>query len=118
MNLRELRAQHPDLYEEAVAVGVRQERDRVGAHLTLGEQSGALEAAFTAIREGTEMTQTMQATYMAAAMNRADNATRQAETDAAGATLDNTPEASDDDVDLGAKVADLIEARRGKKKAS
>ena len=37
MNLSELKATHPDVHAAAVQVGIDQERDRVGAHLQMGE---------------------------------------------------------------------------------
>lgn len=76
MNLKELQATHPDLYDEAVSVGVNQERDRTGAHLILGKQSGDLDTAIQAIEDGSEMTATLQAKYMAAGMSRKDQEAR------------------------------------------
>lgn len=112
MNLEELRSQHPELYSQAVQVGVDQERDRVCAHLTMGEKSGDTKTAFAAIRDGSMMTQTLMATYMAAGMNRSDRETRQAETDQAGAVVDNAPEGGDES--LAAQVAARLEERLGK----
>lgn len=91
IDLKTLRAQHRDLYDEIVAIGVDQgakdERDRVLAHLEMGEASGDLKTAFAAIREGKAMTQQLSAKYLAASMNRADRKTRQAETDEAGEAI-------------------------------
>lgn len=119
MDLRTLRADHPELYEQAVAEGARQERDRVCAHLELGEQSGAMDIALEAVRGGTEMTQTLTAKYLAAGMNRSAQQTRQEETDQAGAAADgakpNEPSAEES---LGAKVVAELERRRGKDKPS
>lgn len=117
MDLRTLRANHPELYEQAVAEGVRQERDRVCAHLELGEQSGAMDIALGAVRDGSEMTQTLTARYLAAGMNRSAQAARQSETDNAGEAADGAkptaPEA--DGEDMGAKVVSILEERMGKK---
>lgn len=66
MDLKTLMAEHPDVYAAAVA----SEKDRVCAHLTLGESSGDMATAISAIRDGSEMTQTLMATYTAAAMKR------------------------------------------------
>ena len=85
MDLITLRAQHPDIYAEAIALGVSQERDRVSAHLTMGEASGDTKTAFGAIKDGSEMTANLQATYMAAGMNKRDIDARQADTDSAAA---------------------------------
>ena len=76
MDLKELVAQHPDVYQAAVQAGIDQERDRVGAHLTMGEASGDTTTAFTAIKDGSAMTATLQATYLAAGMNKSDIAAR------------------------------------------
>lgn len=85
MDLQELKAQHPAVYAAAVQEGVTDERDRVGAHLTMGEASGDMKTAVTAVKDGTAMTATMVATYSAASMNRADVNTRQEEDAAATA---------------------------------
>lgn len=72
MTLEELKAQFPALYKAAVDEGVNQERDRVTAHLVMGEQAGALDIATKAIKEGQGMTMTLQSEYMAAGMNKRD----------------------------------------------
>jgi len=115
LDLRTLRSQHPDLFEAAVQEGVKEERDRVCAHLTMGEQSGDLKTAFGAIRAGDGMTQTLTATYLAAGMNRAEQTARQTETDQAGDAVAGAEPAPEEQPDLGAQVIDIIEARRGKK---
>jgi len=81
MDLKELKAAHPDVYAEAVQIGVAQgvaqERDRVTAHATLGKSSGDMETALTAIEEGEKLTQTLQAKYLASMMNKRDIDARQ-----------------------------------------
>ncbi len=77
MDLATLRTEHPELYAKVVALGSTQERDRVMAHLTMGEASGTLKIAIEAIKDGTEMTQAKSAEYMAAGLNRKDVETRQ-----------------------------------------
>src|SRR5690606_40268393 len=93
MTLEELKAQHPELCKELVAEGVKKgeagERDRVCAHLTLGEASGDLKTAFEAIKSGEAMTSTLQAKYMAAGMNRRDREERQRESSNAEQVLSN-----------------------------
>ena len=108
MDLKTLKAQHPDVFEAAAAEGANQERDRVVAHLTMGERSGDIETAFAAIRNGEGMTQTLLAKYMTAGMNRSDRTSRQEETDAAATAVDNAnpKEASKD---MGDLVADELE---------
>jgi ClpP class serine protease len=70
---------------EAAAVqrGVNQERDRVLAHLTMGESSGDMTIALEAIRSGAGMTMELNARYLSAGMNRSDRGKRQTESNAA-----------------------------------
>lgn len=96
--------------EAAVQRGIQQERDRVLAHVTLGESSGDMAIALEAIRSGAVMTQELTARYLAAGMNRSDRSKRQAEsTDAARvvAGAGQTPASS---TDLGDQVASVLQA--------
>ena len=96
-------------------MGAAGERDRGLAHLTLGEHAGALDTAIGAIRAGSGMTLELQAEYLTAGMNRADVATRQAESDAAGAAADGAK--GNDPATAGSfasQVADAMAASRGK----
>jgi ClpP class serine protease len=130
MDLRTLKAQHPDIYEQCVAEGVKSERDRVCAHIVLGEPIGAdgIAIALAAIKSGAPMSHTQHATYIAAAMNTSDRRTRQQESDAAGAAANgatpppepkpqnakasaNQPPA--DDESMGAKVVKILKAGGG-----
>jgi len=77
MDLITLKAQHADVYAAVMQEGANQERDRVSAHLTMGEASGDMKTAMTAISDGSAMTAALQATYMAAGMNRQDVSNRQ-----------------------------------------
>jgi hypothetical protein len=70
MDLTQLKTEHPAVYEAAVAVGRDTERDRVCAHLKMGAESGDMETAVTAITDGSDMTMTLQATYLSAARNK------------------------------------------------
>jgi len=79
MNLQEFKASHPAAYAAAVNDGVEQERDRVSAHAILGEASGDMETALKAIKDGSQMTAAIDATYKAAAMKRDQIAARQSE---------------------------------------
>lgn len=119
MNEAELRAQHPELYASVLASGVAQERDRVGAHLTMGEASGDMPTAIAAINAGTGMTATLQAKYMAAGMSRADRSARQSDSDAAGGVVGGAapppaaaaPAAAGD---IGDSVADELDRQLGR----
>lgn len=131
MNKETLKAQHPELYaaihEEGrvagVAAGTTLERDRVGAHLTMGEASGDMKTALTAIASGEGMTATLQAKYLAAGMNRNAQTARQTDSDGAARTVANaappagTPASAgsggEGGKDMGDEVADRVEAALG-----
>jgi ClpP class serine protease len=100
MDLQTLKAQHPDVYAAAAQEGQDQERDRVGAHLTMGKASGDMETAISAVEDGSTMTATLQAKYMAAGMNRADVQARQDDDAEAGAA--DGANASDADAEAAA----------------
>jgi len=74
VDLETLKAEHAELYkivhDSGIEAGRGLERDRVSAHLTLGEASGSLKTAVEAIKNGSDLTQELNAKYMAAAMNR------------------------------------------------
>lgn len=107
MDLDKLKAQHPDVYAAAVQVGVDKERDRVSAHAIMGKSSGALDSALKAIEEGTEMTATMQATYMAAGMRNRDVSNRD-EDDAAAAAAASGASGQETDEERDAKASSNI----------
>lgn len=110
MDLEELKAKHPAIYAAAKAEGATEatakERDRVGAHLEMGLASGDMKTALAAVEDGSDMTQKLQAKYMAAGMNRQDIANRQ-EDDGAAAPADD---AADSDADAEATSSDKIMA--------
>lgn len=108
MDLATLKAQHPAVYQAAVAEGENQERDRVVAHLTLGEQSGDMKTASDAIRAGEGMTQTITAKYLAAGMNRSDRTVRQSEGNDVREALSNADKTNVSTRDLGDAVADRL----------
>ena len=104
MDLAELNAKHPDLVTALKAEGAKAaletERDRVQAHLKMGASSGAMDVAVKAVMDGTSMTQSLQADYMAAGMNKSAQANAQADAKAAAdatagapTTVDPPPEA-------------------------
>jgi ATP-dependent protease ClpP protease subunit len=74
MNKDELKAKYPELYAaifaEGKEAGEKSERERVEAHLKLGEDSGNMKIAAQFIREGeTIMGNKVQAAYLSARMN-------------------------------------------------
>jgi ClpP class serine protease len=84
MDLKTLKAEHPDVYAAAVTEGQTQEQDRVVAHLTMGEASGDMKTACEAIKDGSAMTSTLQSKYMAAGINQAALAAREGDNADAG----------------------------------
>jgi ClpP class serine protease len=111
MDLNTLKAQHPETFAAAVQQGTEQERDRVSAHLMMGESSGDMKTASASIKDGSGMTATLQATYMTAGMNRSDVQGRQA--DDTGANAGDNANNEDEISDPSADVMGLIEARLG-----
>lgn len=87
MDLKTLKASHPEVFAAAYEEGITAERDRVTAHLTLAEGSGDHKTAVEAIRAGTGVTATVQAAHLAASMKRSHIETRQSEADAAASAL-------------------------------
>ncbi len=93
MDMQELKTKHPETYAQIVAVGVDQgvkaERDRVTAHITMGTATDSQDVALKAIQDGEPMTATLTATYMAAGINKRDGKNRATEDAAAAAALAN-----------------------------
>lgn len=94
--------------QAATERGVSRERDRVLAHVTLGESSGAMNIALEAIRSGAEMTQEFTARYLAAGMNRADASKRQAESNGAESAVAATAGSSSVSGDVGDQAVALM----------
>lgn len=123
MDLIKLKAEHAALHasivesakadgvKEGVEAGVKKERDRVGAHLTYGAESGdkGMELALKAIEDGTEMTQTLVAKYMTAGRNAADVDARGGEGEDAAKATAGTATPEDDAQDLGDRVVAAME---------
>lgn len=95
MDLNELQAKYPDLYKAAVQTGTDGERDRVTAHLTMGESSGAMDVAIAAIKDGEGLTATINAKYLSAGMNRADVNARADDDNEAGDATENAGDGGD-----------------------
>jgi len=104
MNLAELQTQHPDVYAQAVALGVTDERERVSAHLIWGEAADAMKIAVAAVKDGTGMTASMTATYSAAALNNANMGARGGDEAAAAAAADGAAASSEEDLDAHAET--------------
>ena len=79
MDLNELKLKHPATFAAAVAAGTTEERERVSAHLIMGDASGDMATAKAAIEDGSQVTQLITAKYNAAAMKRDQIAARGAD---------------------------------------
>lgn len=89
MNLKELKTEHPAIYEAAVSEGVAQERDRVAAHLTYGRLNAlSMKTALAAIENGDGMTMALQAKYLTADRNERDLQARAGDEHLAASALD------------------------------
>lgn len=100
--------------DAAVARGVEQERDRVKAHLTMGENCGDMTIALEAIRAGSGMTQELTARYLSAGMNRSDRAKRQGDATTAETALRGVDSATPvTGADLGDQVVARLEGGKG-----
>lgn len=106
MDLNELRRDHSEIYAQAVQIGTDAERDRVTAHLKMGQGFGAMDIAAKAIADGSDMTATLNAEYMTAGRNKADLDDVAADDNATGAAADKAAqnEASAADLDQEAVV--------------
>lgn len=104
--------------EAATQRGVEQERDRVLAHLTMGESCGDMTIALEAIRSGAGMSQAIQARYLSAGMNRADRGKRQTESNTAEVQLAGVAASSPvtpSTADLGDQVVSVLKSQGGEK---
>lgn len=88
MDAATLKAQFPAVYTAIYNEGKTAENERVSAHLTLGEASGDMQTAISAINDGSELTASIQAKYMAANMKRGQVAGREKDDTAAANALD------------------------------
>lgn len=122
MDPKQLQSEHPDTYaavlklgrDEGHTAGVTEgttaERKRCVDHLKLGKSSGDVDMAHKAIADGASVAD-MTADYLSARMNGNAIATRQEETDAAGAAADGaktTPAAKTGAEEVGNLVGDLM----------
>ena len=116
MDLSTLKAEHPDVYQAAVKVGVDQERDRVRAHLIgakmSGEPSGGMKIACDAIESGAEPSHALTMEYHAVAMNAKTLQNFADDDKAVGNTADGASP-KDDKEALGEEVVSRFEKRMG-----
>lgn len=112
MKIEDLRAEHPELFRQVMALGheegVKAERDRVAAHLKMGETSGDMEAAAKFITGGNSLNeQSVQAHYMSAGMKNTER--KAAENDSPDAIAQVEPP-SENGFDAAALTADIVKS--------
>ncbi len=106
MDLNKLKSEYSDIYNAVIAI----ERDRVMAHLTLGQESGDLKTAVKAIEEGSDLTQSIKAIYLAASMKKQDIDARASDTIDVNESIEN-PVNKNEEADI--KVIDLVFEKLG-----
>lgn len=112
MDLNTLRAQHPDVYAAAVLEGETKERDRVSAHLEMGEAANAMDIAVKAIKDGEQYTAKHMASYNAAALRSRDRQNRQ-DDDEQVASAANGAQGEQGGEDAANQVLALVEDKLG-----
>lgn len=76
MDLTKLKAEHPALYDEVIALGRAEGQSSANAHLILAEASGDYKTAVAAIKAGTGVTDEITATHVAAGIAKVAMADR------------------------------------------
>lgn len=84
MDLRTLKRDHPEVYEQACAEGVKAENERVTSHLTMAQAGGdeGLAIAIAAVESGVPFNMVAMAKYQVLAINKRDRNTRQEDDEA------------------------------------
>ncbi len=116
MDLKTLEKEHPELVAAIRKDAVDAERDRVNAHLEMGGASGDMQTAVSAIKDGTQMTQTLVAKYSAAGMRKNAVESRQAASDKAAAATGGSDQTEPQTKSLMDIVAENLERGAGLKK--
>ncbi len=107
VDIKTLKAENSELFAEVLQLGVNQERERVAAHITMGDASGDLKLTAKCIKDGSELTALISAEHSAYALRNRDISSRQAE------DIDiNANKGSGDDAD-GDAVVSLVSAHFG-----
>ena len=79
MDQEKEKAERAEELSAAVESGMKQERDRVVAHITLGQASGDMETAIEAIKSGEGITETIKAKHLGAEIKKRSIEARTAE---------------------------------------
>lgn len=120
MDPNTLKSEHSDCYaailktgrEAGEAAGVKQERDRVTAHLIRGKANDAMDLAIESVENGAEMTETLKAKYDTAGKNKADAEAREQELAEANAAADGAA-AAPETQSFADRVVARLQERKG-----
>lgn len=93
MDLSELKVKHPVLYQAVLDEGKKIEKDRVNAHITMSESTGAKDYALKCIKEDKNMSsQEVVAGYLAEGMRKREIEDREDDNPKGDLNLDNSDE--------------------------
>lgn len=112
MDLKTLRAQHPELVTALLEEGAKEERDRVVGFLDLAEHAGeaGMKQAIKDIRSGAALTAGKMASYMGLALNKRDQDNYAADSKEAEQATANAAHGATPARDLGDILADALGA--------
>jgi len=112
MDLKTLRAQHPELVAALLEEGAQEERDRVVGFLDLAEHAGeaGMKQAIKDIREGAKATPAKAMSYMGLALNKRDRDNHEADSKAAEQATTDAASGATPARDLGDILADALGA--------
>jgi ClpP class serine protease len=94
MDLNTLKMEHCEIFDAVIA----EERDRVCAHLKLGQESGDMVTAIKAVEEGSELTQALTAQYLAFGMKKKDIENRHADEETVSIAVEAETKSEAEDV--------------------
>lgn len=111
----ELQAKYPAVHAAVMQRGVDNERERAACHLTMGESSGDMKTALTAVENGDPMTELYRCKYAAHKMKQDDSKARIADDSEAEAADGAAPAASaaDEKATLEEDTISFVEAEMG-----
>jgi ClpP class serine protease len=112
MDVSQLKAEHPAVYESVLEAGRREERDRCVAHLTMAEASGEFAVAQEAIADGSRVTDLIRARHFSAEMKKRDRETRALAENEAATALDGAKKPEETIDPQAAAEQEFIEAMK------
>ena len=105
MDAKTLQLEHPATYAEVLSAGTTQERERVEAHMEMGDASGDMKMALAHIKSGSGFTAAINAKYMAAGMK--NNAIAARDEEKPGEINTSNEDADTLDDQLSSKLAEI-----------